>query len=186
MTLICLHTRSLMMVVAVIQQGVWLLGRRDTERWTGEESSVSHMQKHWDESQMELFLCWCKNDIFFPLIHLKAHNPLSARALTAAKLGVSLLLTFSTFSFHSSDLLKIQSHGVHPAFTAHQRTVDKANVKWQHDKAHRGKSFKEKMSFAMQFSSILATCGHIYSTLNAYFFSTEDPSEPAVIATHLD
>lgn len=70
---ICLHTRSLMVVVAM-EQGVGA-----AERWTGGVSSVSHTHKYTEVKARWIFSCQCKknDDIFFSLTHLTAHNPLS-------------------------------------------------------------------------------------------------------------
>lgn len=140
---ICLHTRSLMVVVAM-EQGVGA-----AERWTGGVSSVSHTHKCTEVKARWIFSCQCKKKwrhLFFP--HpFNGPQSLEPRALTAASSLCHCYWRLVHFPFHPSDLLKIQSHGDDPAFTARQRTVDKANVKRQHDKAHRGRSFKGKDEF---------------------------------------
>lgn len=124
---------------------------------------------------MELFL---KITSFFPLTRLTAHNPLSPHRNRARCVTV-------TDVFHSVplDLLKTQSRGEDPAFTARQRTADKANVKRQHDKAHRGGSSKGKDAISIHFKLMDMTFVATF-TLSAYIFGMKDISEPPVICTH--
>lgn len=134
----------------------WKQWYSKVSRQTGEVFSITCIKSQRLKSDgIFLFFADVKmTTSFFPLTRLMAHNPLSPEPPAQPGSLCHCYWRLVHFPFHPSDLLKIQSHGEDPAFTAHQRTVDnKANVKRQHDKAHRGRSSEERDDIFIYFHS---------------------------------